>query len=120
MFEKAVEKINEELKSFKGGNKESAVKAAVAAALKDFAKQDDEFAQAIVQADKTLADCCVEVMKGVGSSISDIEVYRRAVQFYFKGADVAFHMTISLCPDDQPAENSKPSGIKLNLADFFK
>ena len=38
------------------------------------------------------------VAKGVGNSISDLEAYRKAVQFYFKGADIRFHMVIDLCP----------------------
>lgn len=119
MVQQAIEKIDQELKSFKGGNKESAVKTAVANALKEFARQDAEFAQAIVQNDKTLSDCCAEIMKGVGNSISDNEVYKRAAQFYFPGADVRFQMTIELCPAVDEAQNNRSSAIILDLADFL-
>ncbi len=120
MKQLAIEKIETELKAFKGDKYGMEVKEAVAATLKEFAEQDGEFAQAIVQADKTLSDCCAAIMKGVGKSISDHEAYRRAVQFYFPGADIRFQMVIDLCPApnagvDQPKQDPKI----LNLADFF-
>ena len=37
------------------------------------------------------------MVKGVGNAISDLEVYRKAVQFYFEGADIRFEMKIDLC-----------------------
>ena len=40
--------------------------------------------------------CVAAVVKGCGSSISDIEVYRRAVGYYFPGATVRFKMEIDL------------------------
>lgn len=116
MTEQAIEKIEKELKAFKGSKYGEAVKNEVAATLKDFAEQDEEFAQAIAQSDKTLSDCCAEIMKGVGSSISDLEAYRRAVRFYFPGADIKFHMTINLCAS---VEEERPAEKVLNLADFF-
>ena len=48
--ERAISKLQQELKEFQSNdNKAKAVKDAVADALIDFCKQDDEFAQAIVQ-----------------------------------------------------------------------
>ena len=120
MTQEALQKIDAELKAFKGANKETAVKTAVAAALRDFVKQDEEFAQAVVQCDKKLSDCCAHIMKGVGNSISDNEVYKRAAQFYFPGADVFFQMRIELCPvAGSGPSDTKPAGIILNLDDFF-
>lgn len=122
MKNQAVAKIEAELKAFRGGNKETAVKSAVADTLKEFALQDGEFAQAIVQNDKTLSDCCTAVMKGVGTSISDHEAYRRAVRFYFPGADVRFQMVVDLCPraGDEKAAAPGQQAVILDLADFFK
>ena len=91
----AVEKIDKELKDFKGGNKEKAVSSHVAKTLKSFCK-NSMFGDAVLKSIKTLSDCCHEVMKGVGSSISDIEVYRRAARFYFPGAKVTFSMQIEV------------------------
>ncbi|MCH5192240.1 MAG: hypothetical protein J1F23_08770 [Oscillospiraceae bacterium] len=117
--EQAIQKIDKELKEFKGGDqKANAVKKAVADKLKMFSGQDDEFAQAIVQSDKTLADCCSQIMKGVGNSIEDIEVYKRAVKFYFSTADIQVKMTIDLCAGNGSAD--KPSKIiELSFDDLF-
>lgn len=121
MIEQAIEKLDKELKSFKGDKYGDVIKNGVAAALKDFARQDDEFAQAIVQNDKTLSDCCEQIMKGVGTSISDNEVYKMAAHFYFPGAKVRFQMIIELCTagEDEPIRD-KADGIILDLADFFQ
>lgn len=121
---KAIEKINKELKEFneqKAGRYGVVVKDAVADALLDFCRQDDEFAQAIVQADKTLTECCKEIMNNCGNSISDLEVYKRAVAFYFPGAGINMTMTIDLCASVRDGEADKPAGkvIDLSLSDLF-
>lgn len=117
--EQAVEKLNNELKAFKSiDRKASAVKDAVADTLKKFCNQDEEFAQAVVQTDKTLLDCCTEIMKSVGNAISDIEVYKKAVNFYFAGAEIKMTMEIDLIGS---AAADKPQGkvIKLSIDDLF-
>ena len=103
------------------GQKASAVAPAVADALVDFCRQDDEFAQAVAQGG-SFADCVAAVVKGVGSSISDLEAYRRAVQFYFPGADIRMQLTIDLCP--QAVEPEAPTvpdkgGIVLDFKSLF-
>lgn len=65
-------------------------------ALCCFCEQNVEFAQAICQTDKTIEDCMKAVAKGVGTGISDLEAYKRAVQFYFAGATVSFKMLIDV------------------------
>ena len=57
----------------------------VAEAIKDFCRQSDEFAQAVVQGGDFPA-CMSTVAKGAGDALSDLEAYRRAVSFYFPGA----------------------------------
>ena len=68
-----------------------------------FCQQDREFAQAVVQGG-IFADCMKAVAAdartfGNGHGIPDLEAFRRAVRFYFPGADVKFHMTVNLCAD---------------------
>ena len=92
----ACQKLDEELKSFKGGQKETAVSKHVASTLTHFCEQDVRFAKVVYQTKRTLSDCCAEIMKGCGQHISDIDVYRGAVRNYFPNADVTFHMTISI------------------------
>lgn len=123
----AVAKLKEEKKNVKG-KKETAMAGAVMAAIKDFCLQDEEFAQAVVQGG-SFADCMKKVAEGVGMSISDLDAYKKAVQFYFPGAEVKMQLTIDLigkaAGEENPAEQPKPVAapqpgpIILNLEDFF-
>jgi len=53
---------------------------------------------------RTLSDCCAEIMDGCGNAISDIDVYRGAVQSYFPNSDIAFTMTIQINGDAPDAD----------------
>ena len=100
----AVEKIAAELKDFKGDRYGNAVKNHVAATITHFCEQNERFAEVVYKTKRTLSDCCAEIMKGCGQSISDIDVYRGAVRNYFPNADIDFHMTITLTGDAPTAE----------------
>lgn len=124
----AVNKLAEGKKNV-SGNKEKAMAPAVAAQLESFCRQDAEFAQAVAQGG-TFADCMKEVAKGVGSSISDLDAYKKAVRFYFPGAEVKMQLTIDLIgkaagkpePETVPVAApvpEKPKVISLNLDDGF-
>ena len=94
----------------------------VADALKDFCRQEPEFAQAIVQGG-TFEECMKAVAKGVGSSISDLEAYQKAVQFFFPGAKIRMQMTIDLVGDAgkheaDPAEQQSQT-LYLDLRQYF-
>ena len=121
----AVKKLDDGRKAVKGP-KESAMAGAVLNGLKDFCTQDEEFAQAVVQGGE-FAQCMTAVAKGVGSSISDVEAYGKAVQFYFPGARIRVQMTIDLIgeaahpePEVLPFPDPEPqsAGITLSLLDF--
>ena len=119
MLNQALEKLDRESSSGKYDKYAAAMKSATRAALEDFCRQNEEFAQAVVQGG-SLEDCMKAVAKNCGSSLSDLEAYGRAVRFYFPGAAIRFQMTIDLAPhadDDEPA----PAGrkVKLNFADFL-
>lgn len=111
----AKEKIQKEADSNKADGKVKAILPSVIDVLNKFSEQEPEFAQAIVQSDKTIIDCCQHILKGVGSSISDIEVYRRAVDFYFPGADVVFEMKINLTASVETAEKT----LVIDITDFM-
>lgn len=100
----ALNRLTKESKEAKLSGKEKAMAGAVRKALEVFCRQDEEFAQAVAQGG-SFADCMKAVAKGVGNAISDLDVYKRAVKFYFRGADVRFVMEIVLCPAD--AEETK-------------
>ena len=120
----AVKKLTDE-KGKVAGNKEKAMAGAVFATIKDFCLQDEEFAQAVVQGG-SFADCMKKVASGVSSSISDLEAYKKAVQFYFPGAEVKMQLTIDLIGKaatkkdeaETQVQEAAPSLI-LNLADYL-
>lgn len=119
MTEQAIKKLDTEFKDCKGlSQKGKAVSSAVLDALKSFCEQNTEFAQAVVQTDKTFKDCVESTVKDCGSSISDLEVYRKAVQFYFAGADVHFVMTLDL-GDDGFSNAPEKKTLRLSLDDLL-
>ena len=117
MIEKAIKKL--EPKTVKG-QKEKVMAEAVAHTLQDFCRQEEEFAQAVVQGG-SFQDCMAAVAKGVGQSISDLDAYKKAVQFYFQGAEIRWSMEIDLvgmAGHDEP-KTERPAGIVLKLEDFL-
>ena len=122
----AIKKLTDEKKSV-AGQKEKVMAGAVFTTIKDFCLQNEEFAQAVVQGG-SFADCMKKVAAGVGQSISDLDAYKKAVQFYFPGAEVKMQLTIDLIgkaageskPEKRPAPVTERSSIiSLNLEDFF-
>ncbi|MCH5205680.1 MAG: hypothetical protein J1F09_01920 [Oscillospiraceae bacterium] len=127
--EQAIKKLDAEHKKCKDLSKKgAAVSPAVLDALKTFCGQNEEFSQAVVQSDKSVKDCIEHTVKSCGSSISDLEVYRRAVKFYFPGADVHFVMTVDLgdggfsnaqTTQETAREEQKPQGLQLSLDELL-
>lgn len=99
-----------------------AMKGAVKEALLDFCRQEEEFAQAVVQGG-SFKDCMVAVSKKVkNNAISDLEAYKAAVEFYFPGAAVSMKMNIDLCGDasGEAAPTPEPGkGMIIDLSAFF-
>ena len=119
-LDRALEKLDKEYKSGSYDKYGSAMKAAVKKTLVDFCRQDAEFAQAVVQGG-SFSDCMKAVAKNCGSSISDLEAYRRAVQFYFPGAEIRMQMTIDLIGAAAGKEETapKPAGLILDFTQFL-
>ena len=114
-FDEAKEKLDRELKSGSFDKYGNAMKSAVHQALLDFCRQDNEFAQAVVQGG-SFADCMKAVGKCVtGNSISDIQAYGAAVKFYFPGAGIDVKMTINLCAEVEKQEDSPEAGSDKGL-----
>lgn len=123
-LEQALKKLAENDKAGRFNNKAAAMKKEVRKALEEFCRQDEEFAQAVVQGGN-FVECMEAVAKGVGSSISDLEAYRRAVRFYFPGAEIRMQMTVDLIgdagkPDTAPAGSTAPAaGLILDFTQFL-
>ncbi len=108
------------------GQYQRAVAPKTAKALMQFCEQEPEFEQAIEQSGVDFQCCLDKVIKGVGESISDLEVYTKAVKFYFSTATVHFRMTIDLSGDNGHTEppiimtQSKPkSSLSLSLDELL-
>ena len=110
----ALEKLEREYKAGKYDRYGEAMKSAVKDALADFCRQDAEFAQAVVQGG-SFEECMKAVAKNCGNYISDLEAYKRAAAFYFKGSEVMFRMEIRLT--SEKPEKAKP--VILDLTDFM-
>ena len=79
----AIAKLNDKKEEAKAtSQKAKVVLPFVRDALIGFCNQNAEFADAIVQSDKSLGECCESIMKDVGNSISDLKVYTKAAAFY--------------------------------------
>lgn len=123
----ALEKLEVEVKAVTG-HKEKAMASAVLSAIKTFCEQEQEFAQAVVQGG-SFAECMKKVASGVGNSISDIDAYKKAVQFYFPGAQIRMQMSIDLIGKEAgkkvaPKMEAKPvaapkQSMILSLEDFL-
>ena len=128
-YSQAAEKLNSEVKNVTG-RKEMVMRDEVKNALLEFCRQDEEFAQAVVQGG-SFPDCLKTVANALTGKdgCSDLAAYRKAVAFYFPGADIQMTMRINLCAsvEGTPAapvetENApRPggNGITLNLSDFL-
>lgn len=124
MKTQALKKLASECKNGKFGHYANIMKQSVRDALEIFIRQDEEFAQAVAQGGN-FTDCMKEVEKGVvKGAISDLDAYKRAVQFYFPGADVEFQMKIRVNPhesgvDDKPDAAASTGAITLNFTELF-
>ena len=83
MIQKAIEKLNDENKSFKGDQYASVMRSDVLKALINFCEQDAEFAQAVVQNDKTFSDCMKEVGKGCDPEFPILKRIKKQLGFTF-------------------------------------
>lgn len=115
--EQAVEKLESEKDTAKYDRYANIMKNQVCEALKNFCRQDEEFAQAVVQGG-TFEECMKQVAKNCGHGISDLEAFCRAARFYFPGSEVRFQMFIDLCGKSRE-QSSGQRAVVLNLEDFW-
>lgn len=113
--DKAIEKTTAERKQVKG-QKETIMANPVLDMVHEFCIQSSAFAKAVAEGG-SFADCMVAVAKGTGNHISDIDAYKKAVQFYMPGAEIAVQMKIQTAANvlqEEPSQN-----ILLSLDDLL-
>lgn len=111
--QQALAKLTEGAKNGRYDRYAAIMKDPVRDLLMDFCRQNREFAQAVVQGG-TFEDCMKAAAQKCGSGLSDLEAYRRAVQFYFPGAEVRARYELDLTGDAREGP-----AVVLNLADFW-
>ena len=96
LLHNAAEKLRREMKSKNSAEPATMIQDKVAEALDLFCKQDDDLARAILNSNKTFAECCEEILKDTKQAqyISDELAYSRAVKFYIPDADIEFQMKV--------------------------
>lgn len=96
-LERAKEILEEQSKDdFIHDSKARAIAPYVKEVLLQFADAEPEFAQAICQSSGTFSECCETCVSGIGTAVSDKDVYTAAAQYYFPGCGVEFEMRINL------------------------
>ncbi len=93
--QQAIDKLNEGMNEKITDRYGNVIKSYVHNALAGFCRQNEAFAQAVLNGG-TLPECIKHCVQGLheNTGISDVDIYRRAVQFYFPGAQVDFHISI--------------------------
>ena len=114
--DKAIEKTTEQRKQVKG-QKESVMADLVLDMLHEFCIQSSAFAKAVTEGG-SFADCMTAVAKGVGTSISDLEAYKKAVRFYMPDAEIIVQMQIRTGVVSQKQEPSQT--MLLSLEDLLE
>lgn len=78
------------------GKYEMVVYKRVAEALCLFCEKSEEFSRAVIDCDQSYDECLKSICRGLGDGISDLNMFNKAVQFYFPGAVVKFRMDICM------------------------
>lgn len=98
MSELALAKLKKEAEQGTYSREAALMKDHVREMLEHLSLQNGEFAQAVYQGGP-FDRCMTAVARGCGKCLSDLEAYRRAVSFYFPGADVRMEITLDLCAE---------------------
>lgn len=109
----ASKKLDEEEKAFVGSGRAKMIFPHVVKTMRGFIEEDDRFAEVFANTVRTVSECCAAVVDKSGDVMSDLEVYRKAAQFYFPNADVEFKMNVRItgaAPSEE--EMKKPADIK--------
>ena len=97
VIDDALKKLNTESEAEIKDRYGQVIKTYVYNAVSGFCAQNEIFAKAVLEGGE-FAECIKHCTQGIqnNSGISDIDIYRRAVQFYFPGATVDFKIAIVL------------------------
>lgn len=119
MKSQAIQKIDAELKAYKGDKYGEVMKNKIAEVIKNWCNQNEEFAQAVVQGGN-FEDCMKKVVKQVKGNYADSDSICPVVaEFYFPGAVVEETILIRMSKHEAEEVSESDSGILLRLEDFL-
>lgn len=81
-------------------------------ALEEYCGQSEAFADAVLAEGKTLGGCIDACGQGFGHC-SDLDLYKKAVEYYLPGAEIVMTMEIRV-PEEKNAKV-----LKIDLGSFF-
>lgn len=92
-----------------------------AEALREFGRQEPEFKQAMEQSDKTFQACLDSIAQLCDDKdgVSDLDVFRAAVKYYFPTADIRFSMEIDLCAETNAAAKPQKETLSVSLDELL-
>lgn len=132
-FNAIKERLENELKDLNLDKKVSqnskAVSSFVAKALIEFSR-NESFGLQVMKSQRSLIECCDEIMKDIKSHISDNVLYTRAAKFYMPNSIINFIMEISTDVlnskginatnvDNFDVVKTKRKKIEISLDDLF-
>lgn len=103
------------------GRIQQVVAGPTAEALREFGRQEPEFKQAMAQSDKTFQACLDSIAElcDYKDGVSDLDVFRAAVKFYFPTADIRFRMEIDLCAETGAAAKPQKETLSVSLDELL-
>ncbi len=103
------------------GKIQQVVAGPTAEALREFGRQEPEFKQAMEQSDKTFQSCLDSIAQLCDDKdgVSDLDVFRAAVKFYFPTADIRFRMEINLCAETDAAAKPQKETLSVSLDELL-
>ncbi len=103
------------------GTIQQVVAGPTAEALREFGRQEPEFKQAMEQSDKTFQACLDSIAQLCDDKdgVSDLDVFRTAVKFYFPTADIGFRMEINLCAETGAAAKPQKETLSVSLDELL-
>lgn len=103
------------------GTIQQVVAGPTAEALREFCRQEPEFKQAMKQSDKTFQACLdgIAQLCDDKDGVSDLDVFRAAVKFYFPTADIRFRMEIDLCAETGASAKPQKETLSVSLDELL-
>ncbi len=103
------------------GKIQQVVAGPTAEALREFCRQEPEFKQAMQQSEKTFQACLDSIAQLCDDKdgVSDLDVFRAAVKFYFPTADIRFRMEIDLCAETDAAAKPQKETLSVSLDELL-